>query len=459
MTSKLIQENKDPNLSNVIKETNENLLNILPQTTLANIISGFEEYIKFLKKPSELLIRGVSINTKTSEQLCLVTFEKKAKSYMQFLKQIEPSPSIPYQESLENKKVIEEFALIRKKFENDLLEMQTLIEQLKKEKTNFQTELTISKDTIASKQAQLSNLLEELTSTRSQLEKMSLSYQQQLQLVTQLLQEKEKFQHQAKISSNIEDPNVNDQIVPKIQTSPTSLESQVSVQESNLINFDDEENPSKLTVPVSPQTPNLLDDKDHHQVETMKTKQSSFSDFEKIPQDVNSKKYKIVLIDQNGVQSNKLNFTPEDKEREERINKFYETKMDQLTSQLKVADLKAMEFYDGYQKTLQELEKCIEQRDILENKLKNSLSTFNNTKEDLETTRTNYEQQMSVLSEHITLLNEKLGDQAEQLDELKSARIYCGKCKKWNTVDWLRTEGKNGAKCIGGNHGSYYNYI
>jgi hypothetical protein len=65
---------------------------------------------------------------------------------------------------------------------------------------------------------------------------------------------------------------------------------------------------------------------------------------------------------------------------------------------------------------------------------------------------------MTMLTEHITIMNEKLANQSEQISSMKSSKVFCGKCKKWNTIEWLITEGKNGAKCIGGNHGSYYNY-
>ena len=49
-------------------------------------------------------------------------------------------------------------------------------------------------------------------------------------------------------------------------------------------------------------------------------------------------------------------------------------------------------------------------------------------------TRTGYEQQMTVLTEHITMLNEKLGKIEDYVDNIKSQRVYCGKCKKWNTI-------------------------
>ena len=41
---------------------------------------------------------------------------------------------------------------------------------------------------------------------------------------------------------------------------------------------------------------------------------------------------------------------------------------------------------------------------------------------------------MIVLTEHITMLNEKISKTEDQMDSIKASRVYCGKCKKWNTV-------------------------
>jgi hypothetical protein len=37
-------------------------------------------------------------------------------------------------------------------------------------------------------------------------------------------------------------------------------------------------------------------------------------------------------------------------------------------------------------------------------------------------------------------------------------KVRCGKCKTWNTIAWLITDGKNGQCCSKGNHPSSFNY-
>jgi hypothetical protein len=81
-----------------------------------------------------------------------------------------------------------------------------------------------------------------------------------------------------------------------------------------------------------------------------------------------------------------------------------------------------------------------------------------NAVEDAETTRKGYMTQMDVLTEHISLQTQQLGNCIEELEKLKSHKVYCTKCKIWNSVGWLVTEGKDGQKCSKGNHGTNYNF-
>lgn len=65
---------------------------------------------------------------------------------------------------------------------------------------------------------------------------------------------------------------------------------------------------------------------------------------------------------------------------------------------------------------------------------------------------------MATLTEHLIHLNEKVAAQEDELETVKSFRVRCAKCKTWNTIGWLMTEGQNGQLCSGGNHPSGLNY-
>jgi protein phosphatase 1 regulatory subunit 21 len=169
--------------------------------------------------------------------------------------------------------------------------------------------------------------------------------------------------------------------------------------------------------------------------------------------------YKMTVLDENGVQASSLQVSKEDKERENNIRQFYESKIHHLTGQVQIADAKAVELYETYQHTAEELKKLHDERDLLQKKIEQTANEVSTAKEDLEVTRKNYEQQMNVLTEHITNMNDRVARQEDQLDFVKASKVYCGKCKKWNTIAWLLEEGKNGQRCSGGNHGSYFNYV
>jgi len=79
-------------------------------------------------------------------------------------------------------------------------------------------------------------------------------------------------------------------------------------------------------------------------------------------------------------------------------------------------------------------------------------------KDDLLSTRKNYELQLQLLTEHLLSINEKLGRYEEEISRLKACRVLCGKCKTWNTIEWLLAEGKNGQRCTRGNHPSSFNF-
>jgi flagellar biosynthesis chaperone FliJ len=126
---------------------------------------------------------------------------------------------------------------------------------------------------------------------------------------------------------------------------------------------------------------------------------------------------------------------------------------------MKLLDEKAMQIFASKEYTLKELKQVIEEREEARNRLKKLETQIEDMKDDFSSTKSSYDQQIAVFSEHISGQNEKLAHLQDEIDTLKSHRVFCGKCKTWNTVEWLLTEGKGGQRCSKGNHGSYYNYI
>jgi len=172
-----------------------------------------------------------------------------------------------------------------------------------------------------------------------------------------------------------------------------------------------------------------------------------------------SMRYKMRVLDESGAQSQSLQFSSEDKERENELRKFFETKINNATTQLYIAETKISRLTGQYSKTKEDLKKLTEERDKLQKELEAVQLNSKNLKEETETTKFTYEEQMNVLTEFISGQNEKISTQTEVLNEIKRSRVYCGRCKRWNTLEWLLDQGQNGKKCSGGNHGSFFNYI
>lgn len=168
--------------------------------------------------------------------------------------------------------------------------------------------------------------------------------------------------------------------------------------------------------------------------------------------------YSMVVVDENGRQSNSLEVTQVDREREAALKQHYKAQRAQLLGQMKIADGKAQKYHEEYERVARELQQS--QAISLERKtnLENTLAQLKAAKEDVDSTRNNYQDQMQVLTEHLVQLNEKLSKQQESIDRLKGHKVQCGRCGIWNTVAWLVTEGGNGRRCSRGNHASSYNF-
>jgi len=171
-----------------------------------------------------------------------------------------------------------------------------------------------------------------------------------------------------------------------------------------------------------------------------------------------NKKWSFTVLDESGNQSNSLNVTDQDREREAKLKQYYLEKYAQLESQLHMADSKAVDLFARKEKLEQLYQQTKEERDALQEQLQNLKSATFQSVDALESTKINYEQQQQVLSDHVIELREKMTRYQEEIDTIKKFKVRCGKCKTWNTVEWLMTEGKNGRYCSKGNHPSSLNY-
>jgi len=147
-----------------------------------------------------------------------------------------------------------------------------------------------------------------------------------------------------------------------------------------------------------------------------------------------------------------LNESVADKEREQALREFYEGKMQHLSAQAKVSDQKAVQLYEQYSSLLKALEEKEVERDNLLEQIKTTTQEGKSSKEDLESTRTNYDTQLRLLSDHMVELSEKIVQLEAEGSAIKGCKVACGKCKTWNTIEWLMGEGRAGQRCVKGNH-------
>eukprot|EP01116_Phalansterium_solitarium_P008464 TRINITY_DN2236_c0_g1_i2.p1 TRINITY_DN2236_c0_g1~~TRINITY_DN2236_c0_g1_i2.p1 ORF type:complete len:726 (+),score=339.47 TRINITY_DN2236_c0_g1_i2:222-2399(+) len=147
-----------------------------------------------------------------------------------------------------------------------------------------------------------------------------------------------------------------------------------------------------------------------------------------------------------------------DRQREAALRQHYEAKLNQLLSQVRLADGVAVRLHAALSALHQDYRQCQAQRDAMSKHAEQTDQRELLAKEDLEVTRRNYDDQMKLLSEHISALNDSVANYEDQLDALRNSRVQCAKCKTWNTIQWLLNEGLNGRRCSGGNHASSFNF-
>lgn len=129
----------------------------------------------------------------------------------------------------------------------------------------------------------------------------------------------------------------------------------------------------------------------------------------------------------------KLYYEKKEKQLKDQVDFFlffnFEIFLTNFFSKADQIDKKLMKLFEAYRITSQKLTDVTREKEDLEKKYLEQQFQMNTTKEDLETIRSNYEQQMTVLAEHMSRLNENLASQSEEIEELKATKL-CLKCKK-----------------------------
>ncbi|XP_069115065.1 protein phosphatase 1 regulatory subunit 21-like [Argopecten irradians] len=116
--------------------------------------------------------------------------------------------------------------------------------------------------------------------------------------------------------------------------------------------------------------------------------------------------------------------------REVLIKNHFTNRINEQALQLQLVESKAVNFHSevrALHKQLQIAEKC---KTRCEDELKDSSQLLAQLRDELQTTTKSYEGQLSMMSEHLASMNEKLAQQKDEIDELRTQKIPPPKEKK-----------------------------
>ncbi|KAM6220778.1 protein phosphatase 1 regulatory subunit 21 isoform 4-T4 [Rhynchocyon petersi] len=120
---------------------------------------------------------------------------------------------------------------------------------------------------------------------------------------------------------------------------------------------------------------------------------------------------------QEPVQSTSL--APEVESREDLIKNHYMARIVELTSQLQLADSKSVHFYAECRALSKRLTLAEKSKEALTEELKLASQNISRLQDELTTTKRSYEDQLSMMSDHLCSMNETLSKQREEIDTLK----------------------------------------
>lgn len=110
---------------------------------------------------------------------------------------------------------------------------------------------------------------------------------------------------------------------------------------------------------------------------------------------------------------------PDAESREDLIKNHYMARVVELTSQLQLADSKAVHFYAECRALSKRLALAEKSKETLTEEMKVASQNISRLQDELTTTKRSYEDQLSMMSDHLCSMNETLSKQREEIDTLK----------------------------------------
>uniref|UniRef100_A0A8C4ZL74 Protein phosphatase 1 regulatory subunit 21 n=1 Tax=Gadus morhua TaxID=8049 RepID=A0A8C4ZL74_GADMO len=120
----------------------------------------------------------------------------------------------------------------------------------------------------------------------------------------------------------------------------------------------------------------------------------------------------------------------DEESREQLIKDHYMARVGELTSQLQVSDSKAVHFHAECRALAKRLALAEKSREALSEEVKVANQNVTRLQDDLATTKRSYEDQLSMMSDHLCSMNETLSKQREEIDTLKLGSKKLGKSEK-----------------------------
>ncbi|BFZ12333.1 hypothetical protein BsWGS_15372 [Bradybaena similaris] len=105
--------------------------------------------------------------------------------------------------------------------------------------------------------------------------------------------------------------------------------------------------------------------------------------------------------------------------REQLIINHYSTRINEMALQLQQTDSKAVNFHAEVRALHKQLKIAEKSKGVVQDELKLANQSLAHLKDELQTTTRSYEGQLSMMSEHLAGMNEKLAQQKDEIDELR----------------------------------------
>ncbi|XP_051936092.1 protein phosphatase 1 regulatory subunit 21 isoform X2 [Hippocampus zosterae] len=109
----------------------------------------------------------------------------------------------------------------------------------------------------------------------------------------------------------------------------------------------------------------------------------------------------------------------DEESREQLIKTHYMTRVGELTTQLQVSDSKAVHFHSECRALARRLAIAEKSRETVVEEMKRANRNITHLQDELSTTKRSYEDQLSMMSDHLCSMNETLSKQREEIDTLK----------------------------------------